>query len=194
MGKSSESTPLPTPAVSTESEKKRQDDKEVFGSILSNLEKEGGLPEAGVMYQPLLTEEVMVEETEKVVEEETRRSTLVIMDPKETTQVESYEGPIRVALEEVAAEKQLEEAEEKKKKKKKSKGKKIGKGEPSHHRKAEKKIKEKEDEEDEEAKLKKKQEKSERKERRREERRLKKEEGYKPRKGWKIDLHKGGQG
>ncbi|XP_038885790.1 uncharacterized protein LOC120076082 [Benincasa hispida] len=149
MGQSSKSIPLPTLAVSTESEKKRQDDKEVFGSILSNLEKGGGLPESGVVNQPLLTEEVTVEETEEVVEEKTRRSTLAIMDPEETTQVKSYEGPIRVTLEEVAAEMQPEVVEENKKKKK-SKGKKVGEDEPSRHHKAEKKIKEKKDEEDEE--------------------------------------------
>ncbi|XP_038880441.1 nucleolar protein 58-like [Benincasa hispida] len=110
----------------------------------------------------------------------TRRSTLALEDPKETVNVDSYEGPSRVVLEEVAAEKQSEVVEEKKKKKK-SKGKKIGEGEPSHHRKAEKKNKEKENEEDEEAKLRKRKERGERKERRREERRLRKEEEKKKR-------------
>ncbi|XP_038887725.1 protein PXR1-like [Benincasa hispida] len=137
------------------SEKKRQDDKEVFGSILSNLKKGGGLPEAGVVNQPLPTEEVM--------EEETRRSTQVIVDPKETANVKSYEGPSRVALKEMVVEKQPKVAKEKKKKKKR-KEKKAGGDEPSHQCKAEKKIKEKEDEEDEEAKLRKKKEMSERKE------------------------------
>ncbi|XP_038875139.1 uncharacterized protein LOC120067674 [Benincasa hispida] len=121
-GQSTESTPLPTPVVSTESEKKRRDDNEVFENILSNLEEGGGLPEAGVVNQPLLMEEVTVVMTEEVavveevVEEETRRSTLAIRDPEETTQVESYEEPIRIALEKVATEKQLEVEEEKKKK------------------------------------------------------------------------------
>ncbi|XP_038882363.1 protein PXR1-like [Benincasa hispida] len=142
-------------------EKKRQDDKEVFGSILSNLEKGGGLPEAEVVNQPLPTEEV----TAEVKEEETRRSALVIVDPKETANAESNEEPFRVALEEMVVEKQPEVAEEKKKKKK-SKEKKVGEGEPSHHRKVEKKTKEKEDEKDEEGRLRKRKERSERKERR----------------------------
>ncbi|XP_038887232.1 nucleolar protein 58-like [Benincasa hispida] len=47
-GGSTESMPRPTPAVSIESERKRHDDTEVFGSILSTLEQEGGLPEAGL--------------------------------------------------------------------------------------------------------------------------------------------------
>ncbi|XP_038875041.1 protein PXR1-like [Benincasa hispida] len=112
------------------------------------MEKEGGLPEAGVINQPLLSEEK--------IEEASRRSTLAVSDPKETVQTESHEGPIRVALEEAMAEKQPEMVEEKKKKK----------------------IKEERAEEDEEAHpIKKKERKtSEKKERKREEKRLKKEE------------------
>ncbi|XP_038887214.1 capping protein inhibiting regulator of actin dynamics-like [Benincasa hispida] len=112
------------------------------------MEKEGGLLEAGVVNQPLPSEEEM--------EEASRRSALAILDPKETAHVESYEGPSRVALEEVVVEKQPEVAEEKKKKKKK--------------------IKEKRAEGDEQTHPIKKKEMSERRERRREERRLKKEE------------------
>ncbi|XP_038880373.1 protein PXR1-like [Benincasa hispida] len=106
------------------------------------------------------------------MEEKSRRSALTILDPKEAANAESYEGPIRVALEEVAAEKQFERAE----KKKKSKENRAEEDEQAHQSKAEKKIKEKEDEEDEEAKLKKMKERSERKETRREKRCLKKEE------------------
>ncbi|XP_038895900.1 UPF0329 protein ECU05_1680/ECU11_0050-like [Benincasa hispida] len=113
------------------------------------MEKEGGLLEAGVVNQPLPSKEEM--------KEALRRSALEILDPKETANAESYEGPIRVALEEEAVEKQPEVAEEKKKKKK---------------------IKEKRAEEDEEAHPIKKKERrtDEKKECRREERRLKKEE------------------
>ncbi|XP_038874982.1 vicilin-like seed storage protein At2g18540 [Benincasa hispida] len=191
-GQSIESTPLPTPVISTESEKKRQDDNEVFGKILSNLEVEGDLLDAGVVNQPLSTEEVtmvvteevvVVEEvavTNEVVEEETRRSTLALETFEETTQVEFYDVPIKVVLEEVATEKK-QEVEDEKKKKKKKKEKKVGEGEPSHHRKEKKNKEKKEDEKDEEAKLRKKKEKKEMKERRREERRLKKEEEKKKR-------------
>ncbi|XP_038887591.1 protein PXR1-like [Benincasa hispida] len=113
------------------------------------MEKEGGLLEAGVVNQPLSLEEE--------IEEASRRSDLTILDPKETANAKSYEGPIRVALEEAAAEKQPEVAEEKKKKKK---------------------IKEKGAEGDEKAHPIKKKERmtDEKKERRWEERRLKKEE------------------
>ncbi|XP_038888078.1 ensconsin-like [Benincasa hispida] len=48
---------LPLPP--TESEQQRKDNKEVFGSILSYLEKSGGLPEIGVVNQPLPLEEDM---------------------------------------------------------------------------------------------------------------------------------------
>ncbi|XP_038882271.1 uncharacterized protein At1g10890-like [Benincasa hispida] len=144
-GQSTESTPLPTPAISTESEKKIRDCNEIFGNILSNLEEGGGLPEVGVVNQPLSTEKVtvavieevrVVEEvavTEEVVEEETKRSTLALETPEETTQVESYDGPIRVALEEVAAEKQ-QEVEEEKKKKKEKKEKNVGEEEKERRR------------------------------------------------------------
>ncbi|XP_038876389.1 protein PXR1-like [Benincasa hispida] len=90
------------------------------------------------------------------MKEASRRSALAISDPKETTHIEFYEGPIRVALEETIAEKQPEMAEEKKKKK----------------------IKEKRAEGDQEAHpIKKKERKtSEKRERRREEMRLKKKE------------------
>ncbi|XP_038902339.1 nucleolar protein 58-like [Benincasa hispida] len=50
------------------------------------------------------------------MEEASSRSALAVSDPKETIQTESYEGPIRVALEEAVAEKQPEMAKEKKKK------------------------------------------------------------------------------
>ncbi|XP_038887026.1 histone-lysine N-methyltransferase, H3 lysine-79 specific-like [Benincasa hispida] len=110
------------------------------------MEKEGGLPEAGVVNQPLPSEEEM--------EEALRRSALAVSDPKETVQVESYEGPIKVSLEEAVVEKQPEMAEEKKKK-----------------------IKEKRAEGEEEAHPNKKKERrmSEKRERRREEKCLKKE-------------------
>ncbi|XP_038877202.1 vicilin-like seed storage protein At2g18540 [Benincasa hispida] len=150
-----------------------------LGAFLSNLKKGGGLPKAGVVIQPLPTEEVTVEMTEDI-EKETRKSTLAFEDPKETVNVDFYGRPSRVALEEMVVETQPEVAEEKKKKKK-SKGKKVGEDEPSHHCKAEKKIKEKENEEVEEAKPRKRKERGERKERRREERRLKKEEERKRR-------------
>ncbi|XP_038884775.1 nucleolar protein 58-like [Benincasa hispida] len=71
------------------------------------MEKEGGLLEAGFVNQPLPSEEA------------SRRSALAISDPKETVHTKSYEGPARVALEEVVAEKQPETTEEKKKNKEK---------------------------------------------------------------------------
>ncbi|XP_038876382.1 mediator of RNA polymerase II transcription subunit 2-like [Benincasa hispida] len=113
------------------------------------MEKEGGLPEAVVVNQPLPSEEEM--------EEASRRSALAISNPEKTAHAESYEGPNRACLEEVVVEKQPEMAEEKKKKKK---------------------IKEKRAEGDEDAHpIKKKERKtSEKRERRWEERRLKKEE------------------
>ncbi|XP_038879219.1 glutamic acid-rich protein-like [Benincasa hispida] len=77
------------------------------------MEKEGGLPEARVVNQLLPSNEEM--------EETSRRSALAISNPKETVHTESYEGPTRVALEEVVTEKQLKMAEEKKKKKIKEK-------------------------------------------------------------------------
>ncbi|XP_038874940.1 capping protein inhibiting regulator of actin dynamics-like [Benincasa hispida] len=77
------------------------------------MEKEGELPKTGIVNQPLPSEEEM--------EEALRRSAPAISDPKEIVQIESYEGPIRVALEEVVAEKHPEMAEEKKKKKMKKK-------------------------------------------------------------------------
>ncbi|XP_038885862.1 protein PXR1-like [Benincasa hispida] len=55
------------------------------------------------------------------MKEASRRNALAVSDPKETVQTESYEGPIRVALEEAMAEKQPEMAGEKKKKKIKEK-------------------------------------------------------------------------
>ncbi|XP_038889321.1 nucleolar protein 58-like [Benincasa hispida] len=106
-GQSTESAALPT--LSSESKKKRRDNREVFGSILSNMEKEGGLPEARVVNQPL--------PLKKEMEEASRRSALAVSDPKETVHTESCEGSTRVALEEVVAEKQIEMTEEKKKKK-----------------------------------------------------------------------------
>ncbi|XP_038885938.1 capping protein inhibiting regulator of actin dynamics-like [Benincasa hispida] len=113
------------------------------------MEKEGGLLEARVVNRSLPSEEEM--------EEASRRITLAILDPKETTNAESYKGPTRVSLEEAATEKQPEVAEEKKKKMM---------------------IKEKRAEGDEEAHPIKKKERrtNEKKECRRKERRLKKEE------------------
>ncbi|XP_038874254.1 nucleolar protein 58-like [Benincasa hispida] len=111
-GQSTESAPLLT--LSSESEKKRRDDREVFGRILSNMEKEGGLPEAGVVNQPLPLEEEM--------EEASRRSALAVSDPKETIQTESYEEPIRVALKEVEVKKLPKMVEEKKNKKNRAEG------------------------------------------------------------------------
>ncbi|XP_038880523.1 glutamic acid-rich protein-like [Benincasa hispida] len=142
-----ESAPLPT--LSSESEKKRRDDREVFRSILSNMKKEGGLPEVGIVNQPLPSEEEM--------EEASRKSALVVSNPKEAVQTDSYEGPIRVALEEVKAKKLPEMAEEKKKKKNKEK-------------------RTKGDEEAQPRKEKKERKSSKKKERRREEKCLKKKE------------------
>ncbi|XP_038887177.1 nucleolar protein 58-like [Benincasa hispida] len=113
------------------------------------MEKEGGLPEAGVVNQPLPSEEEMAEGS--------RRSALAILDPKETIQIESYEGPIKVALEEVEAKKLLERAEGKKKRKRKGK---LADG----------------DEEAWPKKKKKEKKSSEKREHRREEKHLKKEE------------------
>ncbi|XP_038887077.1 chromatin assembly factor 1 subunit A-like [Benincasa hispida] len=183
-------------AISTESEKKRCDDTEVFGNILSNLEQGGGLPEVGVVNQPLSMEEVTVAVTEEVVvveevvnEEETRRGTLALETPEVTANAETYDRPSRVsveeiavaevAMEEVTVETQLEVVGEKKKKKRK--GKKAVEGKSSHHCK-EKKNKEKHDDEDEEAKKeRKRKEKEEIREHRLEERRLRKEEEKKMR-------------
>ncbi|XP_038889265.1 nucleolar protein 58-like [Benincasa hispida] len=77
------------------------------------MEKKGGLPEFGVIIQPLPSEEEM--------EEASRRSALAISDPKETIHIKSYNGPTRVSLEDVVAEKHPETTEEKKKKKNKEK-------------------------------------------------------------------------
>ncbi|XP_038896743.1 nucleolar protein 58-like [Benincasa hispida] len=114
------------------------------------MEKEKGLPKAGLVNQPLPLEEKM--------EKASRRSALAVLDPKETVHTESYEGPTRVSLEEMVVEKQPEMAEEKKKKKK---------------------NKEKRAEGDEEAqprKEKKERKSSEKRVRRRQEKRLKKKE------------------
>ncbi|XP_038889827.1 glutamic acid-rich protein-like [Benincasa hispida] len=113
------------------------------------MEKERGLPEAGVVNQPLPSEEEM--------EEASQRSVLAISNPKETIQTESYEGPIMVALKEVEAKKLSKTAEEKKKKKNKEK-------------RAER------DEEAQPRKEKKERKSSEKRERRWEEKRLKKKE------------------
>ncbi|XP_038877924.1 nucleolar protein 58-like [Benincasa hispida] len=53
--------------------------------------------------------------------EASRRSALAVSDPKETVQKESYEGPTRVALEEVEVKKLPKTAEGKKKRKTKQK-------------------------------------------------------------------------
>ncbi|XP_038876921.1 stress response protein nst1-like [Benincasa hispida] len=193
---STERTQVPTPTVSTECEKKRCDDTELFGNIRSNLELGGGLLEVGVVNQPLFVEEVtmavteevaVLEEvavTEEVVEEEEDRGTLALEIPKVTANAETYDGPSRVTVEEialaevvvteVAVETQLELVEEKKKKKK-SKWRKAREAESSHHHKEKKNKENKDDNEDEEAKKeRKKKKKEERRMRRREERRLRK--------------------
>ncbi|XP_038877699.1 UPF0329 protein ECU05_1680/ECU11_0050-like [Benincasa hispida] len=113
------------------------------------MENDGGLPEAGVVNQPLPSEEVM--------EEALRRSALAVSDSKETVHTESYKGPIRVALEKVEAKKQPKTTEEKKKKKNKEK---RAEGDEEAQPRKEKK----------ERKL------SEKRERRREKKRLKKKE------------------
>ncbi|XP_038892627.1 nucleolar protein 58-like [Benincasa hispida] len=113
------------------------------------MEKEGGLPEARVINQPLPLEEKMVEAS--------RRSALTVTDLKKTVQTESYEGPTRGALEEVGAKKHPETAE--KKKKRKNKAKRV-EGDEEAQPKKEKKEKKP----------------SEKRQRRREEKHLKKEE------------------
>ncbi|XP_038896312.1 capping protein inhibiting regulator of actin dynamics-like [Benincasa hispida] len=113
------------------------------------MEKEGGLPEAGVINQPLPSEEEKAEAS--------RRSALAVLDHKETVQIESYEGPIRVSLEEVEAKKLSETDEGKKKRKSKSK---RAKGDEETWPKKERKEKKS----------------SEKRKRRREDNRLKKEE------------------
>ncbi|XP_038876674.1 chromatin assembly factor 1 subunit A-like, partial [Benincasa hispida] len=145
-GTTLKNTPVPTPVVSNESEKKRRDDKEVFGNILSHLEQGGGLPEVGVINQPLSTKEVTVVVTEEeavaeemvvaeavVNEEETGRDTLTLETPEVTANAKTYDKPSRVVVEEiVVAEVAMEEVEtqlevvEEKKKKKKSKRRKAG--------------------------------------------------------------------
>ncbi|XP_038887243.1 protein PXR1-like [Benincasa hispida] len=115
------------------------------------MEKEGGLPKAGVVNQPLSSEEEM--------KETWRRSALAVSDPKETIQTESYEGPIRVALEEVEANKLSKMAEGKKKRKCKEKW--AGEDKEARPKKEKNEKKEKKS--------------SEKRERRREEKRLKKE-------------------
>ncbi|XP_038904385.1 uncharacterized protein LOC120090747 [Benincasa hispida] len=89
--------------------------------------------------------------------EASRRSALAIADPKETIQRESYEGPIRVVLEDVGRKKLPETA--KGKKKRKSKEKRVDGYEEARPKKEKKEKKS-----------------SEKRERRREEKRLKKEE------------------
>ncbi|XP_038885757.1 H/ACA ribonucleoprotein complex subunit CBF5-like [Benincasa hispida] len=98
-----------------------------------------------VVNQPLPSEEEM--------KEASQRSALVVLDPKETVQTESYEKPIRVALEEVEAKKLPKMAEEKNEEKR-AEG----------------------DEEAQPRKEKKEKKSSEKKERRREGKRLKKKE------------------
>ncbi|XP_038882428.1 UPF0329 protein ECU05_1680/ECU11_0050-like [Benincasa hispida] len=124
------------------------------------MEKEGGLPKARVVNQPSPSEEEMVEAS--------RRSTLAVADPKENVQTESYEGPIKVALEEVELKKQPKTTEGKNKRK--SKGKRA-KGDEEARPKKEKKEKKS----------------SEKKERRREEKHLKKEEKRKREESLNVD-------
>ncbi|XP_038874979.1 probable H/ACA ribonucleoprotein complex subunit 4 [Benincasa hispida] len=92
--------------------------------------------------------------------EASRKSALAISNPKETVQTESYEGPIRIALEEVEAKKLPETAEGKKKVN--SKGKRADEDEEARPKKEKKEKKEKKS--------------SEKMECRREEKCLKKEE------------------
>ncbi|XP_038888857.1 glutamic acid-rich protein-like [Benincasa hispida] len=186
-GQSTESTP-----VSTESEKKRRDDTEVFGNMLSNLEQGEGLPEAGVVNQPLSTEEVVMVVNEEVMvpkavmnEDEIERGILALETSEVTANAETYDGTSNVAVEKVAVEEIVvakvamkevametqPEVVEEKKKKKKSKGRKAGEADSSHHRKEKKNKEKKDDDEDEEAKKEmKKKEKEERKMHQREKR------------------------
>ncbi|XP_038876747.1 nucleolar protein 58-like [Benincasa hispida] len=124
------------------------------------MENEGWLPKDRVVNQPLPSKEKMSEASQ--------RSALAVSDPKETIQTESYEGPIRVALEEVEAKKQPKMAEGKKKRK--SKGKRA-EGDEEARPKKEKKEKKS----------------SEKRERRREEKRLKKEVKRKRAKSLDVD-------
>ncbi|XP_038891684.1 chromatin assembly factor 1 subunit A-like [Benincasa hispida] len=154
QGPSTKSTPATKPEVvlpipSTESELKRKDDNEVFESILSHLEKNGGLPEAGVVNQPLPSDEELALVS--------RRMALTTSDPKETAPTDSNEGHTRAVLKGMEAKKWTEKSGEKK----------------------ERIVEEKWAEEDEVAQLekeKKEKQRSERKQRRREEKRLRKEE------------------
>ncbi|XP_038902362.1 SMY2 homolog 2-like [Benincasa hispida] len=136
------------PVPSSESELKSRDNKEVFGSILSNMKREGWLPEAGIVNQPLPSEEEMAKAS--------RRMALATTDPKETVPIDSNEGPIKIVLEVIGAKKQSESAEGKKKRKSKEK---CLEGDEASRLKKEKKEKKE----------------SEKKQRRREEKRLKKE-------------------
>ncbi|XP_038886119.1 glutamic acid-rich protein-like [Benincasa hispida] len=205
FGGSIESIPVPISVVSTESERKRRDDTELFGNILCTLELGGGLPEAGAVNQPLPTEEEMVVLADGVVvaevvaiEEETGKGILAPEISDEITNAEAYDGQPRreeeeiameeakeskvaseapnVALEEVAREAQPEVVKDKKKNNN-NKGKEAEEAESSHHHK-ERKNKEKmdDDEEEETGKERKKKEKEEKRMRRREERHLRKEE------------------
>ncbi|XP_038876980.1 DNA ligase 1-like [Benincasa hispida] len=161
-GGSTESIPMLTPTVSTESERKRRDDTEVFGNILSTLEQGGGLPEAGVVNQPLTTEEKAVVVAEEAVKDGRREEEEIAIEEAKEAEV-ALETP-DIAMEEVAGDTQPEGAKKKEKKKKKSKGKKAGEAESSHYRKARKNKEKKYDDEDKEAKKeRKKKEKEERK-------------------------------
>ncbi|XP_038904384.1 nucleolar protein 58-like [Benincasa hispida] len=113
------------------------------------MEKAGGLPEAEVFNQPLPSEEEMAEASQ--------RSALAIANPKETVQRESYEGPIRVVLEEGGAKKLSKTTEGKKKRKRKEK--RVNRDEEARPKKEKNKKK-----------------LSEKRERKREEKHLKKEE------------------
>ncbi|XP_038877047.1 UPF0329 protein ECU05_1680/ECU11_0050-like [Benincasa hispida] len=99
------------------------------------MEKEGGLPEAGVVNQPLPSEEDM--------EEDSRRNALAVSDPKET----------------VEAKKQPKTAEEKKKKKNKEKRAEGDEEDQPRKEKKERKSSEKRERRREEKRLKKKEEK-----------------------------------
>ncbi|XP_038892616.1 translation initiation factor IF-2-like [Benincasa hispida] len=188
-GGSTESMPMPTLAISTES---------VVNQPLPTEEEA-----AVVADEPLKDGVVVVEEV--VVEEEEKENDVLVPETQEVTIIaEIYDEPPRreeekikveeakeaevalvmpeIAMEEVAGHAWPEEVE-KEDKKKKNKGKKAEEAEYSHHHKA-RKIKEKKDnDKDEEAKKeRKKKEKEERKLRRREKRRLREEEEAK----WRV--------
>ncbi|XP_038896287.1 chromatin assembly factor 1 subunit A-like [Benincasa hispida] len=198
---STESLPTSTPFVSTESERKRRDDIEVFGNILSTLEQGGGLPEAGVVKQPLSIEEEIVVVAEEAIkdgvvvveEEEKEKEKITIVEQEETKiaveearEVEVVLITPDVAMDEVAREVQTEEAKKEELKAaeaEKDAGVRLKKeAEAEKEDKKKKKSKgHKDGKEDEEAKKKKKEEKEKRKLCQKEKRNLREEEKAKQR-------------